>query len=228
MPRRNPEKLHHLKDGKNDWDGLADHEMNFLQKVAKKTRGIVTAANAITITGTILAMNGLMDIATGDKALGVAKIGAGRLCDVADGEIAELTDTKGNVGRVLDPTVDMVQLGVGLPVLVSSELMPLAAAAIVGAPKAATAVSSVVGFFRGKKPYVPEEAKLGTTAIWTGMGAFAVRAVFDKYLPGAVDVGLETAGWVGTVGGTIYQREATIGYMKSGFGPVDLPESEAA
>ena len=219
MPIRKPEKLHHLNERQNDWDGLADHELNFWQRVAKKTRGIITAANAVTMAGTVMVMNGLMDISQGNKGLGVAKIGAGRLADVADGEIAHRTGTKGNVGRVLDPTVDMVQLGVALPVLVSSDVMPIAAAAIVGIPKLATALGSATAFVRGQEINVPEEAKLGTAALWAGIGAFCLKAVLERHIPGSAETALEAFGWAGTVGGTAYQLPATKQYVQSGLSP---------
>ncbi len=228
MPIRKPENLHHLTEGKNDWDDLSDHELNFWQKVAKKTRGIITAGNAVTIAGTILVMNGFADIASGNKGVGLAKVVSGRTFDIADGEVADMTKTKGNAGRVLDPSVDFVQLMVGLPVLVNSDMLPVTAAAVVAVPKVATAVSSTVGFLRGQNTQVPEEAKLGTFGLWAGIAAFGIRAVFDKQMPGALDNTLEIIGWAGTVGGTAYQLPATKQYLEAGFGPSNPPQPPTA
>src|SRR3990167_413262 len=106
MSEKVPKNLHRLENNQNDWDRLKPEEMNFWQRVAKKTRGIITAANGITLLSTVLVMNGISDFVNGRKAEGITKVAAGRIGDLVDGAVADKTGTKGKVGRGLDPTVD--------------------------------------------------------------------------------------------------------------------------
>ncbi len=225
MSFRNPENLHHLTGGINDWDDIPARELNRWQRIAKKTHGIVTAANAVSIAGFLLVMNGLSDIASGNKGVGLAKVVGGRALDVVDGEVAHRTGTKGNVGRVVDPTLDFGGLIISLPVMVEAKMIPLAAAATVATPKVATAIGSTIGFLRGQKTLVPEEAKIGTFGIWGGIAAFGVSAAFEKHIPGSAETVLNVTGWAGTVGGTVMQASATVDYIKTGFGAVETSKS---
>lgn len=210
--------LHRLKDNKNDWDDLLPEQLNRWQKIAKKTKGLVTAANGITLFGTVAVINGITDFSSGRKAEGTAKIIGGRLCDIADGYVADTTGTKGKVGRVLDPTVDFIQMGVALPMLEQAGAIPLAAAIAVGVPKVADAVGTVAGTLRKREMNPTKEGKYSITAIWTGIGAFVLKSAMDKHIPGYIDTALEVVGWTGTVGGSIAHLPATFEYNKIGFG----------
>lgn len=213
-----PESLHRLKNNQNDWDGLEPDEMNIWQKIAKKTRGIITAANAVTIASTVVVMNGLADYVNGNKVEGVVKVAAGRLGDVADGLIADKSGTKGRVGRALDPGVDFVQLCIGLPMLVQADVLPIVPALAIAVPKVIDAAATVSATVRHKEMNPTIEGKRSITAIWTGIGALMLKGTIDKHAPGFVDTALDVVGWGGTIGGAVYHIPASVEYVSIGFG----------
>lgn len=213
-----PKSLHRLENNQNDWDGLRPEEMNTWQRIAKKTRGLLTAANTITLMSTVVVMNGLFDYVNGRKAEGIAKVAAGRFGDIADGYVADRTSTKGRVGRALDPSVDFIQLGFALPMLVDTGALPIVPAVLVAAPKVVDAAATVSATLRRKEINPTKEGKWSITAIWTGIGAFILNHAIEKHAPGFVDTTLETIGWVGTGGGAAYHLPATMEYVGIGFG----------
>ncbi len=211
--------MHRLKNNQNDWDNLSSTEMNVWQKIAKKTRGWATVANGVTLFGSVAVVNGLYNFVSGRKLEGIAEVAIGRGSDVADGAIADYQGTKGKVGRALDPTMDVIQIGFALPLLVSGDVMPLIPALAMAAPKAVDVAATVTGTARGVEMNVTNEGKKSVFAMWAGIGAFMLKYTVDKHVPGIVDTGLEIAGWTGTVGGSIYHLPATKEYVQVGFGP---------
>mgnify|MGYP001214635321 CR=1 FL=1 len=219
MEKSIPKSLHRLRDGgKNDWDGLADNELNKFQKLAKKSKGILTAANAVTIASTVVVLNGLSDYINGQKMQGIFKIFTGRLGDVGDGIIAEATGTKGRFGRSLDPSMDFVQLGVALPMLVQGDVMPLIPAVAIATPKAIDATATMTSVVRGHEMNPTSEGKRSIAMIWAGIGAFMVKHALNKHAPGMADVALEAVGWAGTLGGAVYHLPATKEYVQIALG----------
>lgn len=210
--------LHRLANGRNDWNTLDPDEMNILQKIAKYTKGVVTAANAVTIMGTVAVMNGLFDYINGNKAEGLAKVAGGRLADLGDGYIADRTGTKGRVGRDLDAGVDFVQLGFALPMLVESGTLPWVPAVAVAVPKFVDAGATISAKLRRKEINTTFEGKRSISMIWTGIGALMLNQVAEKHLPGFTDTALDVIGWGGIVVGAVYHIPATAEYASIGFG----------
>ncbi len=222
MTKRISRSLHRLKENKNDWDDLIPEQMSRSQKIAKKTRGLVTAANSITIFGTVLVMNGLLDFANGRKAEGTVKVVGGRVLDLVDGKVADYTGTKGKFGRGLDGGVDFVQLATALPLLVISDVLPIAAATAIAVPKIVDGAATISATIRKKEINPTDEGKKSIFAIWGGIGAFMLHSTIGKHAPDFVDTALQVTGWGGTVGGAIAHIPATIEYTNIGFGSDDI------
>ena len=67
------------KDKKfNGWDDTPSYRRNIFQKIAAKTRGIVTPGNVTTVAANAVAMTGIVEAATGHYAEGAALFAAGR------------------------------------------------------------------------------------------------------------------------------------------------------
>ena len=219
LEKQADKSLHRLKNGNhNDWDNVETKDLTFLQKIAKKTKGVITIGNAITLSGTVMVLNGLYNFVNGNKALGVAEVVAGRGLDVADGIAADMSKTKGRTGRDLDAGVDGVQLLVALPVLDHVGVLPTVVAATVVTSKLIDAAGTFAAKARKREINPTKEGKLGTGALWAGIGSFMLHAILDKHIPEVADNILETMGWAGTIGGTVYKVPATIEYASIGFG----------
>jgi phosphatidylglycerophosphate synthase len=217
MTQENNEKLHRLQSNHNDWDDIKDEDLSRLQRIAKKSHGIITAANAITIAGTVAVINGLSDFADGRKVEGTAKVLVGRLGDIADGAVADKTKTKGRFGRDLDPTVDKIQLAAGLVILTGADVLPIAATVAVAAPNIIGSIGSIAARKHGVEVNPSASGKHGAAAVWLGVGAFMLKNAIEKHSPGLVDSGLEAIGWAGTVGGAALSLPAAVEYSKAGF-----------
>lgn len=227
-PENQEHNLHRLQNNKNDWDGVPVADLSMLQRIAKRSHGVLTLANAITITSTVAVINGLVDFANGQRASGVLKVMAGRAGDLADGAIADTTSTKGRIGRDLDPTVDAIQLAVALPVLEHTGYLPLIPAVLMGSSKVIDTLGAVAARARSRELNPTHEGKIGAFAFWTGIGSFMLRGALDHRIPGFADTALETIGWAGTVGGTAYHVPANIEYLRGGFGANQEPIGDTA
>jgi phosphatidylglycerophosphate synthase len=132
IPRTNKE-LHRLEDNHNDWDSVPVTKLSYWQRLAKKTNGFLTPGNAITLIGTVLVIDGLVDFAAGNRIIGTIKVVTGRVSDILDGIVAARTRTKGRIGRDLDPTADIMQLIIGVALLGHAKILPLFLIIFVGA-----------------------------------------------------------------------------------------------
>ncbi len=217
MIQRSDDSMHRLKDNGNDWDNIPDTDLTRLQRVAKWSKGVVTAANMITIAGSVSVINGIMDFVNGNKIEGTAKVLVGRAADVIDGAVADKTHTKGRVGRDLDPTADTVQLAAAL-YLMEGRVIPLAATLAIATPKAVGVVGSLAARARNVELNPTAEGKLGAAALWLGVGSFMLKGALEKHAPGFVDAGLETLGWGASLAGAGLSVPAASEYASAGFG----------
>jgi phosphatidylglycerophosphate synthase len=217
MIRRNPNKMHSIAQDKADWDGIPDDKLNKWQRIAKRTRGWGTAANGLTLFGTVVVMNGLADFANGHYTSGIIKVGAGRLADLGDGALADKQGVKGPIGKRLDATMDMAQLAVALPVLYTTDTLPIVPLAVIAIPKIVGTAGSLAAEKRGREVNVTSDGKFGTAAIWAGVGSFMVATAIGINQETVSSV-FETIGYAGTIGGSLLSTRATIAYARAGFG----------
>ncbi len=80
-----------------------------IQEIAKATYGVVSPANAVTLSGLALTISGLKDLEAGDHNFKpIFKILSGRLLDIADGHVADYFKTKSSVGEAADSIADKI------------------------------------------------------------------------------------------------------------------------
>ncbi len=103
----------HRAESTADWDKCRPSERNIFQKVAATTKGVVTPGNFLTLMGGACVGSGLVDVHNGKTKRGTWKIGIGRVADIFDGAVADITGTKSSLGEMLDATVDkLTMLGI--------------------------------------------------------------------------------------------------------------------
>jgi phosphatidylglycerophosphate synthase len=107
-----------------DWKLVAAAKRNAWQRLAYATHGVVTPANALSVLGLLLVCWGAWRLYSGDRILGLGLVIAGRLADVADGYVAEVTGTKSRLGETVDVFCDKLALGVTLVALFAGRLAP--------------------------------------------------------------------------------------------------------
>ncbi|MDB5186790.1 MAG: hypothetical protein JWM07_262 [Candidatus Saccharibacteria bacterium] len=99
----------HRSNNKPDWSGIRPDEYNYWQMVAVKTNGILTPGNIATMVGLGLVMIGLYMIINQQYWVGMVLIIVGRLFDLVDGWLADVTQTKSPLGELLDAAIDKVE-----------------------------------------------------------------------------------------------------------------------
>src|SRR5690606_33999365 len=161
-----PDKLHRLADNQNDWDGIPDESLTRLQRLGKRTNGIVTMGNAITTAGATAFTIAMFDLLNGNKIQGLVGLGISRGADLADGAAADATQTKSKFGRDFDPSIDAAELMIGAPVLTHVGALPVATTVAMTLPKAIDIAASVGARWRNIEVNPTEEGKLGAGAIW--------------------------------------------------------------
>jgi cardiolipin synthase (CMP-forming) len=98
----------HRTTGQADWLAVPPQNHTIWQRLAARTHGIVTLSNAITIAGFALVLIGLQEILNQHYLAGTVLLATGRICDILDGWLAELTRTKSPLGELLDAATDKI------------------------------------------------------------------------------------------------------------------------
>ncbi len=171
-----PIKLHRSRK-QADWARLGRKRRNGWQRLAARTSGVVTLGNVFTLIGLLIVAAGLILIVQESYLLGLVLLVVGRLCDLLDGWLADLTATKSPLGALFDATADKVETAATVIVLVATGLLPIWLALAVLLPHAITAVLSLNAGLRGR-PFQPSRAGKASMAIaWLGLAAVVLAAV---------------------------------------------------
>lgn len=96
----------HRNTGTPDWEIIAVEKRTTVQKLAAATHGVVTPPNLISLIGFGLVVYGLVALLQEEYWIGLVALGSGRLLDVVDGAVAQLTGTKSPLGELVDATID--------------------------------------------------------------------------------------------------------------------------
>lgn len=152
-----------------DWNKPGNRRHNRWQRVAKKSKGTLTPGNFISIFGAMIAIYGLFVIAGDETLLGVALLALGRLCDLADGMIAEYTGTKSPLGEMVDAVLDKIVLIAALPLLFAEELVPAFWLIAISLQTILNITFSLLAKVRLAPLHPSREGKLSTLLAWTAL-----------------------------------------------------------
>ena len=155
----------HRISGRADWANVKQADRNGWQRLASRTHGSVTPGNAVTVIGAGIATVALVLITQHHYWVGVALLAVGRLCDLLDGYLADLTGTKGPIGELLDVVADkLISLGCAIVFLVA-HIMPLWLLVGLAAPQFITVGVKVL--FAAHKPIRPTRSgKISMALLW--------------------------------------------------------------
>lgn len=200
----------HRAEKVGDWEQIPHEKRNRWQKIAAKTKGIITPANFITLTGGVLVIDGLYDFAFGDKKMGVAKIIFGRALDVADGYVADKTGTKSPLGEAFDVTVDKIALATALPVLVDKDIIPMASGIMIGAQNLANIAITGIAKSRGNEIHSSRLGKNTTFGQWAAIGLYTIGSTSSHELSQSIEDSANVITYASTAIGFF----ATSGYVR--------------
>ncbi len=160
----------HRSNSKPDWAKRPRKRWNSWQKAAAYTGGTVTIGNAVTAIGFIGVLIGLYLIIRHHYVAGLITIAAGRLCDVLDGWLADLTGTKSPLGEKLDAGFDKLGTALTVIVLVIVGVIPVWATITLALPQLAIGIVAYRAL-RINSTFHPSKAgKLSMTFVWLAIG----------------------------------------------------------
>lgn len=192
-----------------DWEEKDRSEWNVFQKVAAKTRGIVTPGNFVSTAGLVAVCHGLYQFTNGNKLAGAIEIGAGFAADAVDGYAADWTGTKSPLGKGVDAGFDKFKIGATLYALYVGDVLPWYTVATVGAQNVANTAFTLAAM---KKGIEMQPEATGKTTMWYQCGGMALSAFGHSIENTAVDV----AGNIAAIGGTFYPGlKATAAYYEA-------------
>ena len=170
----------HRTDNIAQWERTPESMQNIWQRVAKKTHGVITPANAISLSGLALTISGLQDFKRGDKKKAITKVISGRICDIADGYVAERTKTKSPLGEAVDATVDKISMAHGLYVMSKTNTLPSLASASFLSQNIINTAATALSKKRGTELHPSAEGKITTLLQWAAIGGYAIAST-EKY-----------------------------------------------
>jgi phosphatidylglycerophosphate synthase len=162
----------HRTGTKADWDGVKPADRNYWQRWAARTNGIVTPGNVISVSGALLVLLGLYLLRLDNIFISIALITAGRLADVLDGYVAELTGTKSSLGEAVDVSIDKIVGFIALLVLLLTYLLPVLFIAIVGTQNVINSLIGVAGRYRQVHLHPSREGKLSVAVTWGSLVSY--------------------------------------------------------
>jgi phosphatidylglycerophosphate synthase len=163
----------HRIEGKAEWENIPASHRNNWQKVAARTAGVVTIGNFLSVVGLLSIPAGLWLIISGHAFLaGIIILGAGRLCDLLDGWLADKTGTKSPLGEKIDVVFDKISTGVTVLVLASVAILPWLALGLLLLPHIIIAAVGLLAFRRGHKLHASISGKWSMAAAWFCIVAF--------------------------------------------------------
>lgn len=212
----------HRTVGGSDYDKIKPEDRNNHQVVASASRGFLTIANLVSVTGLAVTESGIRDIERKDYRRGCAKIVVGRCFDLLDGYIADKTGTKSSTGEFMDATVDKILIARGIQVLSRSEVIPPSVALSFGVQNVCNAVSSGVAKARGIELHASGMGKATTFAQWGTLLGYSAQAGFSHESPEGVSgtYDIESMANVTAAATSVLGAVVSIDYLRTAFGSV--------
>lgn len=171
-------QMHRVKQ-KPDWEYVAVDERTLWQRLAAVSHGIITPANIVTLFALSFVVSGAALVVDGIYLLGFVFIATGRLLDLADGAVAERTQTKGPLGEALDSIADKIAFLLVFIVFALEAIMSLWLLAGLVVLQLANSVVVIGKKLKGEAVHTTRWGKYGSLLLWSTIGMFSVVFVLE-------------------------------------------------
>lgn len=193
-----------------DWTYIDPTKRNLWQRIGATTYGVITPGNIITLVGLTLVCVGAFDIVLHKFLLGFSYVGIGRLCDIADGIIANKTNTKSPLGEMIDATADKLAILALLVALSISSATAWEALGLVAIQNFVNVGLSYKAKRNGVTLHPSIAGKLATTWQWLGI----VGVILANLIPLAI-----WPAYLFIIIGLVMGTQASWGYFKAVSSP---------
>ena len=170
----------HRTDGQPEWASIDPSAYNFWQRIAAATHGYVTPGNLTTLCGLVLVVIGLMQIIAEEYWLGGTLIIVGRLFDLVDGWLADITRTKSPLGETADAGADKIETFAAIVVLFIAALAPWWLLAALILPHVGITVIAYVARKRNVTLHPSRLGKISMALLWLALFGFILLRVADN------------------------------------------------
>jgi phosphatidylglycerophosphate synthase len=160
-----------------DWETIPETDRNVWQKIAAKTKGVVTPGNIVSWTGAAFVGAGLYKIAEGDKKVGSALVIIGRGFDLGDGKAADLTGTKSPLGEATDASIDKAEALAALLTLAITKTIDRDRAVSVGVQNLTSIALGMLVKLKDQEVHPSRSGKDGTMAQWTAISLDCIEEI---------------------------------------------------
>jgi phosphatidylglycerophosphate synthase len=182
----------HRTTGKPDWAVIKSSDRNPLQKLAAQTSGVITPGNILTLIGLMCVVAGLMLILREKLSFGLILLAFGRLLDIADGYVADMTGTKSPLGENLDAGFDKLATLFTVILLPFASITPWWNVVALFLPQLLITGFAFNRMISGRKLHPVQSGKLSMALLWLALvGLVLLKAVNE---PPIIAVAVYTAG----------------------------------
>jgi phosphatidylglycerophosphate synthase len=172
--------LHHTT-GKPDWAVIEPKDYNGWQRIAAKSHGFITLPNVITILGFVIILIGLAFMSDHFYWTAIILLVLGRLCDLADGWIAEKTGTKSPFGEKLDGGIDKIATILTIIILYTAHIAPWSILTAMILPQLLITSFGAVFIYRKTTLHPSRYGKVGMFITWLALAGFLlIRATHSS------------------------------------------------
>ena len=171
--------LHRIENNQPDWQN--SEKLNFFQKIAKKSNSIVTPGNLTTSVGLGLVVYGSTKIGSNlPESVGLVTVG--RLADIADGMVANVSGTKSPLGEKLDAVADKIGILAAASGIIYYNTVPLPVTLGIVAQNAFNSVVSIKAKTgdEGVELHSSRSGKLSAVSQWLTLGFFALSTYGEQ------------------------------------------------
>lgn len=201
----------HLSATSPDWQRVREGERTYWQRLAVRTKGVVTPGNITSFIGVTLVIIGAVAVAEGNHWQGLICIGIGRLCDILDGIIAHKTGTKSPLGEATDASFDKIGAIATLIVFGATNLLWWPVAVLIGLQNLTNSFIGLIGRQRKYRLHPLPVGKLSTAGEWVALLGFGLAAALGQ----GQTSGLSLGAYAILAASLALGLYATVGYAQS-------------
>jgi cardiolipin synthase (CMP-forming) len=177
----------HRTNGQPEWVSVEPSGYNLWQRVAAATHGYVTPGNMTTLCGLVLVMIGLVHIVAEEYWLGGVLVVIGRLLDLVDGWLADITHTKSPLGEIADAGADKIETFAAIAVLFAAALAPWWLLVALILPHVGIAIIAYIARTKNVQLHPSRLGKISMALLWVALfGFIIVKGVDSGALSGVV------------------------------------------
>ncbi len=187
------------------------------QKLAERTNGVATRANAVTLAGVALVLAGCNRIKKGHYKSGLSAVMAGAACDFIDGQLSRHDRVAGyRCGRWLDIASDGIKSAALVDALSKSEIYKGLEPAVNYSPKVASwAVNSTSQFILGNESKSSKSGKIAEASRWLSPTLAISAKILEKEGQPRASFLTRKAGHLATALSFTLGAKATKGYSRN-------------